>query len=195
MLRFVSPVTHFRRTATKDAELRGRQISEGDWLVLFYGAGNRDPAVFPDPDRFDVTRHPNPHIAFGEEVPTSASEPHWAVWRSASCSKSCCADSPTSNRPGPRPGYAETHPGYQDHAGSSGRRPPMTQMVSGERSGCFSILEGPPVGLGAGVHDPGKMLAEVPGRAESASLRHRIDGQIAHFEEPLSEMDRWRCSH
>jgi cholest-4-en-3-one 26-monooxygenase len=65
MLRFVSPVTHFRRTATKDAELRGRTIREGDWLVLFYGAGNRDPEVFPDPDRFDVTRHPNPHIALG----------------------------------------------------------------------------------------------------------------------------------
>ena len=65
MLRFVSPVTHFRRTATKDAELRGRTISEGDWLVLFYGAGNRDPEGFPDPDRFDVTRYPNPHIALG----------------------------------------------------------------------------------------------------------------------------------
>jgi cholest-4-en-3-one 26-monooxygenase len=65
MLRFVSPVTHFRRTATKDAELRGRTIQEGDWLVLFYGAGNRDPEVFPDPDRFDVTRYPNPHIALG----------------------------------------------------------------------------------------------------------------------------------
>ena len=65
MLRFVSPVTHFRRTATTDAELRGRHVREGDWLVLFYGAGNRDPDVFPDPDRFDVTRHPNPHIAFG----------------------------------------------------------------------------------------------------------------------------------
>jgi cholest-4-en-3-one 26-monooxygenase len=65
MLRFVSPVTHFRRTATKDTDLRGRQITEGDWLVLFYGAGNRDPEVFPSPDEFDVTRHPNPHVALG----------------------------------------------------------------------------------------------------------------------------------
>jgi cytochrome P450 len=65
MLRFVSPVTHFRRTATKDAELRGRRIAEGEWLVLFYGAGNRDPEVFPAPDDFDVTRHPNPHVALG----------------------------------------------------------------------------------------------------------------------------------
>jgi cholest-4-en-3-one 26-monooxygenase len=65
MLRFVSPVTHFRRTATRDVELRGRPIHEGDWLVLFYGAGNRDPEVFTDPDAFDVTRHPNPHIALG----------------------------------------------------------------------------------------------------------------------------------
>jgi cholest-4-en-3-one 26-monooxygenase len=65
MLRFVSPVTHFRRTATRDAELRGRQIRQGDWLVLFYGAGNRDPEVFAAPDEFDVTRHPNPHVALG----------------------------------------------------------------------------------------------------------------------------------
>src|SRR6185437_974470 len=65
MLRFVSPVTHFRRTATRDAELRGRAIREGDWLVMFYGAGNRDPEVFASPDDFDVTRHPNPHVALG----------------------------------------------------------------------------------------------------------------------------------
>jgi cholest-4-en-3-one 26-monooxygenase len=65
MLRFVSPVTHFRRTATADGDVRGREIKEGDWLVLFYGAGNRDPAVFTQPDRFDVTRDPNPHIALG----------------------------------------------------------------------------------------------------------------------------------
>jgi cholest-4-en-3-one 26-monooxygenase len=65
MLRFVSPVTHFRRTATKDTDLRGRRIREGEWLVLFYGAGNRDPEVFPSPDEFDVTRHPNPHVALG----------------------------------------------------------------------------------------------------------------------------------
>jgi len=65
MLRFVSPVTHFRRTATADVELRGRQIKAGDWLVLFYGAGNRDPEVFAEPDEFDVARHPNPHIALG----------------------------------------------------------------------------------------------------------------------------------
>jgi cholest-4-en-3-one 26-monooxygenase len=65
MLRFVSPVTHFRRTATTDTEVRGRPIKEGDWLVLFYGAANRDPEVFAQPDRFDVARHPNPHVAFG----------------------------------------------------------------------------------------------------------------------------------
>ena len=65
MLRFVSPVTHFRRTATADADIRGRVIKEEDWLVLFYGAGNRDPEVFTQPDRFDVTRDPNPHIALG----------------------------------------------------------------------------------------------------------------------------------
>ncbi len=65
MLRFVSPVTHFRRTATQETELGGQTIHQGDWIVLFYGAGNRDPEVFADPDVFDVTRDPNPHIAFG----------------------------------------------------------------------------------------------------------------------------------
>jgi cholest-4-en-3-one 26-monooxygenase len=65
MLRFVSPVTHFRRTATRDTEIRGQPITEGDWLVLFYGAGNRDPEVFTRPDDFDVARRPNPHVALG----------------------------------------------------------------------------------------------------------------------------------
>jgi hypothetical protein len=65
----------------------------------------------------------------------------------------------------------------------------MTQTASGRDSGGSSILKRPSVGLGAGVHDPGKMFAKVSSRAESASFRHRIYGQVAHFEEPLSEMD------
>lgn len=65
MLRFTTPVVHFRRTAMHDTVLRDQQIREGDKLVVFYGAANRDEDVFVDPDRFDVGRSPNPHMAFG----------------------------------------------------------------------------------------------------------------------------------
>jgi cytochrome P450 len=65
LLRFVSPVVHMRRTATKDTELGGQLIAAGDKVVLYYGAANRDPAMFADPDRLDVGRTPNEHVAFG----------------------------------------------------------------------------------------------------------------------------------
>ncbi len=65
MLRYSSPVVHFRRTAMHDTVLRDQQIREGDKLVVFYGAANRDEEVFVEPDRFDVGRSPNPHMAFG----------------------------------------------------------------------------------------------------------------------------------
>jgi cytochrome P450 len=65
MLRFVSPVVYMRRTATHDAELGSKKIRAGDKVVMYYGAANRDASVFPDPDRFDVARQPNPHVAFG----------------------------------------------------------------------------------------------------------------------------------
>lgn len=65
MLRFCSPVVHFRRTATKDVQLGGQLIREGEKVVMFYGSGNRDETVFSDPDEFDVFRTPNEHIAFG----------------------------------------------------------------------------------------------------------------------------------
>ena len=65
MLRWVSPVMQFRRTALRDTELGGREIRKGDKVVMYYGAANRDPAVFDDPEVFDITRDPNPHIAFG----------------------------------------------------------------------------------------------------------------------------------
>ena len=65
MLRFTSPVVHFRRTAMHDTVIRDQQIREGDKLVVFYGSANRDEDVFTDPDRFDVGRNPNPHMAFG----------------------------------------------------------------------------------------------------------------------------------
>ena len=65
LLRWVSPVVYMRRTATCDAELGGRHIAAGEKVVVYYGAANRDPAVFADPERFDVTRTPNEHVAFG----------------------------------------------------------------------------------------------------------------------------------
>jgi cholest-4-en-3-one 26-monooxygenase len=65
MLRWVTPVIHFRRTATRDVELRGQRIREGGKVVLFYASANRDEEVFPDGHLFDVARTPNEHLAFG----------------------------------------------------------------------------------------------------------------------------------
>ncbi|OMC49017.1 cytochrome [Mycobacterium sp. IS-2888] len=66
MLRFTSPVTHMARRATQDVEIRGQQIKAGDTVVMLYGAANRDEEIFgPTSEVFDITRNPNPHIAFG----------------------------------------------------------------------------------------------------------------------------------
>ena len=66
MLRWTSPVVHMARTATTDVEIRGQRIAEGDVVVMLYGSANRDEDIFgADSEEFKVTRHPNPHIAFG----------------------------------------------------------------------------------------------------------------------------------
>jgi cytochrome P450 family 142 subfamily A polypeptide 1 len=65
MLRWVSPIKNMARTATRDVELAGAQIREGQELLLLYPSANRDEAVFENPDTFDITRSPNPHMAFG----------------------------------------------------------------------------------------------------------------------------------
>ncbi len=65
MLRWGSSIHNFRRTATRDTELRGVPIKEGDKVVLYYAAANRDEEVFADPHRFDVGRTPNDHVTFG----------------------------------------------------------------------------------------------------------------------------------
>ena len=65
MLRYTSPVVDFRRTAMDDTVIGDQPIAAGDKLMIFYGSGNRDEEVFADPDRFDVGRDPNPHMAFG----------------------------------------------------------------------------------------------------------------------------------
>lgn len=64
-LRWTSPVRHFVRTATEDTVLRGQQIRARDRLMIIYPAANMDEEVFPDPERFDITRRPNRHLAFG----------------------------------------------------------------------------------------------------------------------------------
>jgi cytochrome P450 len=65
LLRCVTPVIHFRRTATTDTTISGTPIAEGDAVVMFYESGNTDESVFPEAHRFDITRTPNPHVAFG----------------------------------------------------------------------------------------------------------------------------------
>lgn len=64
-IRWVTPVKHFMRTATADAELAGRKIAKGDWMMLSYPSGNRDETVFEDPFNFRIDRTPNKHVAFG----------------------------------------------------------------------------------------------------------------------------------
>jgi cytochrome P450 len=64
-LRLASPVSHFMRYAVDDTQVRGTRIAAGEAVVAWLGAANRDGTVFPDPDRFDLRRRPNKHIAFG----------------------------------------------------------------------------------------------------------------------------------
>jgi cytochrome P450 family 142 subfamily A polypeptide 1 len=65
MVRWVTPLLNMRRTATVDVELRGKKIRAGEQVLLMYAAANRDEDVFVDPQRFDIGRSPNPHVAFG----------------------------------------------------------------------------------------------------------------------------------
>lgn len=65
LLRWTSPVIYMRRTARRDAALAGQAVKEGDKVVMYFGAANRDPAAFERPDTLDLSRAENPHIAFG----------------------------------------------------------------------------------------------------------------------------------
>ena len=69
MLRFSSPVWHFRRTATRGVTVRGVDIAAGDKVVVWFAAANRDPDHYPDPHRFDVTRNPADNLTFGRGGP------------------------------------------------------------------------------------------------------------------------------
>ena len=65
ILRYAPAVHYFRRTLTEDTEIRGQRIRKGEKVAMWYPSANRDEDVFRDADRFDVTRHPNDHLAFG----------------------------------------------------------------------------------------------------------------------------------
>jgi methyl-branched lipid omega-hydroxylase len=69
IVRWATPVIHFRRTATRDTELRGQKIAAGQKVVLWYASGNRDEEVFERPFEFDVRREPNDHVGFGGPGP------------------------------------------------------------------------------------------------------------------------------
>ena len=64
-IRWTSPVQHFMRTAAEDTEVGGQKIDKGDWLMINYVAANHDPAQFEEPRKFDASRSPNRHLAFG----------------------------------------------------------------------------------------------------------------------------------
>ncbi|GAA2595415.1 cytochrome P450 [Streptomyces axinellae] len=65
IVRWATPVVSFQRTATQDTELGGQKISAGERVGIFYSSANNDPEVFEEPDSFDITRDPNPHLGFG----------------------------------------------------------------------------------------------------------------------------------
>ncbi len=65
ILRYSPAVIHFRRTATEDTVLHGKRIKAGDKVILWYPSANRDEEIFEEPDRFDIRRYPNEHLAFG----------------------------------------------------------------------------------------------------------------------------------
>ena len=64
-MRWTTPVIQFARTATEDTVIRGQKIKAGESVCLFYPSANRDEEVFNDPFKFDISRNPNPHVAFG----------------------------------------------------------------------------------------------------------------------------------
>ena len=68
MLRWTCPLHYFRRTATRDTEIRGQQVRAGDRVVMLYSSANFDEEVFEQPMTFDINRDPNPHLAFGHGI-------------------------------------------------------------------------------------------------------------------------------
>ena len=65
LIRWVTPLNNFFRTATRDATIADTAVQAGDRVILLYPSANRDETVFDDPYTFDIRRNPNPHVAFG----------------------------------------------------------------------------------------------------------------------------------
>jgi cytochrome P450 len=65
LLRYISPAIHFVRTPSRDVEIGGKSIRAGEHMVMFYPSANQDEAIFAEPRRLDILRHPNRHLAFG----------------------------------------------------------------------------------------------------------------------------------
>ena len=136
MLRYVSPVNYFRRTATRDAEVGGVPIAAGEKVTLWYSAANRDESQFPDPDRFDVGRTPNEHVAFGGRGPHFCLGANLARLEITVMFEELLRDPPRHGaRRAGRAAADEPHQRHQAHAGDvhpnparlgPGPRPPST---------------------------------------------------------------------
>jgi len=93
LLRYVTPVMQFTRTAAVDTEVGGQEIAAGDRLLMVYSSANRDERAFADPDRIDIRRQPNDHVAFGAGGPHFCLGASLADSRPRSCSKPSSTDS------------------------------------------------------------------------------------------------------
>jgi cytochrome P450 len=98
-LRMFPAFSHFRRTATRDTEIAGRPIREGDKVVMWYLASNRDESRYEDPDRFDVTRNPSTRRSARADATSASGRPSLG-WSCASSSRRRCGASPGWSSPG-----------------------------------------------------------------------------------------------
>ena len=113
ILRYVSPVIWMRRSVTRDCTLNGRDYREGDKALLFYWAANRDEAVFAHPERFDISRSPNPHVAFGGAGPHFCLGAHLARREITAMLGELLTRVPTSARRRARPAAVQLHQRHQ----------------------------------------------------------------------------------
>ncbi len=115
IVRWATPVIHFRRTVTQDgATLGGQEFKEGDKVVLFYNSANRDEALFEDPFTFDIARDPNPHVGFGGPGPHFCLGAHLARREITVMFKELLTASPRHRRgERARPPAVQLHPRHQ----------------------------------------------------------------------------------
>ena len=123
-----------RRTATQDGEVGGHRFAAGDKFLLFYAAANRDPAVFADPQRFDLTRDPNPHVGFGSKGPHFCLGAHLARREiTVAFRHAVRAAARPRGRRRARPAALVVRQRDQTAAGPAGRRPMTRIEVDRER--------------------------------------------------------------